>query len=51
MSETPDIETDPKHDVILTKLDQIQRVLERLEDRVSAIETGMLDGMHSQQRS
>ena len=27
------------------KLDQVIRVLERLEDRVSAIETGMLDRM------
>lgn len=30
---------------VLAKLEQITRILERLEDRVSALETGLLDEM------
>lgn len=31
------------------KLDQVIRILERLEDRVSAIETALLETMHEKQ--
>ncbi|MGF1606370.1 MAG: hypothetical protein ACFB22_08525 [Rhodothalassiaceae bacterium] len=41
---------DDKLEAMTRKLDQIIRVLERLEDRVSAIETGMLDEMAKRRR-